>query len=244
MVMERPYTIVQDDDRLRTSIYYRGQRDALQAVDHATYAETSSVYPTQRDGYDYCLHVMTQDDEAIDQLQNQAERYLDSDSSNEEGAPSEEPEADVVSFLNMIELFEHASAGDLKTVARYTHWDTYRAGQQVIQRGGTSRDLLMIQSGELDVLLPGTKKTLETIGPGDYIGEMGLVDASPRSTSVWSRKPCRVLVLSERGFRTLLTENTSVAVNVLLVLSRKLSTNLRSMNKKVQKLVQSEPSGS
>jgi len=68
----------------------------------------------------------------------------------------------------------------------------------------------------------GKEVILGIIGPGEFFGEMGLIDDGPRSASVIAIEPCELLSVTRRGFKKCLVENFEVAMTVLRVLVRRL----------------------
>lgn len=59
------------------------------------------------------------------------------------------------------------------------------------------------------------------MGPGDFLGEMSLLDGQPRSATVTAETPVRLLVIGQREFYTLLAEVPSVVRKLLVELSRR-----------------------
>jgi CRP/FNR family cyclic AMP-dependent transcriptional regulator len=72
--------------------------------------------------------------------------------------------------------------------------------------------------GEAD----GKEVILGIIGPGEFFGEMGLIDDRPRSASVVTIEPCELLSVTKRDFKKCLVENFEVAMTVLRVVVRRL----------------------
>ncbi len=72
--------------------------------------------------------------------------------------------------------------------------------------------------GEAD----GKEVILSIIGPGEFFGEMGLIDDSPRSASVIAIEPCVMLSVTKRAFKKCLVENVALAMAVMRVLVRRL----------------------
>ena len=77
---------------------------------------------------------------------------------------------------------------------------------------------LKVMMGEAD----GKETILTTVGPGEFFGEMGLIDDSPRSASVVAIEPVELLAVSKRAFRKCLVENAKLAMAVMRVLVRRL----------------------
>jgi len=68
----------------------------------------------------------------------------------------------------------------------------------------------------------GKEVILSLIGPGEFFGEMGLIDDSPRSASVIAIEPCELLSLSRRDFKKCMAENFDMTMAVMKGLVRRL----------------------
>jgi CRP/FNR family cyclic AMP-dependent transcriptional regulator len=68
----------------------------------------------------------------------------------------------------------------------------------------------------------GKEVILSLIGPGEFFGEMGLIDDSPRSASVVTIEPCELLSITKRDFKRCLAENFDMAMAVMRGLVRRL----------------------
>jgi CRP/FNR family cyclic AMP-dependent transcriptional regulator len=68
----------------------------------------------------------------------------------------------------------------------------------------------------------GKEVILSLIGPGEFFGEMGLIDDSPRSASVVTIEPCELLSISKRDFKKCLAENFEMSMAVMRGLVRRL----------------------
>ncbi|HUG77053.1 MAG TPA: cyclic nucleotide-binding domain-containing protein [Burkholderiales bacterium] len=95
-----------------------------------------------------------------------------------------------------------------------------------IMAGGDATDsLYIVLSGRLKVMMSdaeGKEVILSILGPGEFFGEMGLIDDAPRSASVVTLEPCELLYLSKRDFKKCLAENFEMAMAVMRGLVRRL----------------------
>ena len=96
----------------------------------------------------------------------------------------------------------------------------------VIMAAGDPIDsLYIVISGRLKVMMgdaDGKEVILSLIGPGEFFGEMGLIDDSPRSASVVTIEPCELLQVSKRDFKKCLQENFEMSMAVMRGLVRRL----------------------
>ncbi len=100
------------------------------------------------------------------------------------------------------------------------------ARSTTIMAGGDATDsLYIVLSGRLKVMMSdsdGKEVILSLLGPGEFFGEMGLIDDEPRSASVVSIEPCELLAIAKRDFKKCLLENNEMAMAVMRGLVRRL----------------------
>jgi CRP/FNR family transcriptional regulator, cyclic AMP receptor protein len=95
-----------------------------------------------------------------------------------------------------------------------------------IMAGGDATDsLYIVLSGRLKVMMSdsdGKEVILSILGPGEFFGEMGLIDDEPRSASVVTIEPCELLAISKRDFKKCLMDNVEMSMAVMRGLVRRL----------------------
>ncbi|HEV2356335.1 MAG TPA: Crp/Fnr family transcriptional regulator [bacterium] len=100
----------------------------------------------------------------------------------------------------------------------------YKAGEPVFREGDPGTALYVIDSGEVKILLGGAEGKeviLSLLTPGEFFGELALLDGEPRSADAVATVPTELLVLSREDFHRFLREVPTVAVNMLAPLSRR-----------------------
>jgi CRP/FNR family cyclic AMP-dependent transcriptional regulator len=98
-------------------------------------------------------------------------------------------------------------------------------GSTIMAAGDVTDSLYIVISGRLKVMMgdaDGKEVILTIIGPGEFFGEMGLIDDNPRSASVVAIEPCELLSLTKRDFKKSLAENFEMAMAVMRGLVRRL----------------------
>ena len=105
-----------------------------------------------------------------------------------------------------------------------------------IMAGGDATDsLYIVLSGRLKVMMSdaeGKEVILSILGPGEFFGEMGLIDDEPRSATVMTIEPCELLSIAKRDFKKCLAENFEMAMAVM----RSLVKRLREADRKIGSL--------
>jgi CRP-like cAMP-binding protein len=94
------------------------------------------------------------------------------------------------------------------------------AGKVLIRQGERGDDLMVIVTGKVAVERDGAR--LNELGPGDFFGEIALIDHGPRTATVTVESPSRLLVVNHRDFHALMDEFPEVAATVLLCLAERL----------------------
>jgi len=105
-----------------------------------------------------------------------------------------------------------------------------------IMAGGDPTDhLYIVLSGRLKVMMSdaeGKEVILSILGPGEFFGEMGLIDDEPRSATVVTIEPCELLSIAKRDFKKCLADNFEMAMAVM----RGLVKRLREADRKIGSL--------
>lgn len=120
---------------------------------------------------------------------------------------------DVVTRLGQVPIFAGCSKRELQTIARAVRRLEHEAGSVVAREGEPGAGLFVIDSGEADVTIGGRK--VNHLGPGDFFGEMALLDGGPRSATVTAKTDVVLYALTEWVFRGLLSEHPSIALRTL-----------------------------
>ena len=95
----------------------------------------------------------------------------------------------------------------------------------LFSEGDHSDSLYLILSGVVKVYASdedGKEALLNMLGPDEYFGELAILDEEPRSASVMTLEPCRLLIIKRHDFLECLQRNSAIAISLLQVLSRRL----------------------
>ena len=129
------------------------------------------------------------------------------------------PGADTLD-LSKIWLFSTSSAKDLRTIRKALEEVTVPPGRLLTEQGTIGREFFLIVSGQASVKRNNRK--VATLGPGQYFGELALLDRRPRSASVVSETDMDVLVLSQRQFNGLLQSVPTIGRKLLAAMANRL----------------------
>jgi CRP/FNR family cyclic AMP-dependent transcriptional regulator len=132
-------------------------------------------------------------------------------------------------------IFPELSQDDLRFVADYGVSRTYAKNTILVSEGDPSDLFYIILSGKVKVYLSdekGKEVLLNIQGPGEYFGELALIDEAPRSASIMTLESCQMAVVSRAGFERCLEEHPSFALGLIRILVRR----IRSLTEQVRGL--------
>jgi CRP-like cAMP-binding protein len=124
-----------------------------------------------------------------------------------------------LALLEKIPLFRDLSRKQIAQIERLVDEITVPAGSRLATTGQHGAELVVIVEGRASVTV-GRRRTVR-LGPGDFFGEMSLVDGGPRSATVEAASDMRLLVIGGREFSELLEKAPPIVVKIMQVLSRR-----------------------
>jgi len=119
--------------------------------------------------------------------------------------------------LRNVPLFNSCSTKELQTIAKATDELTVPAGHVLTDQGQMGREAFIIVEGSATVKRNGKKVT--TLGPGNVVGELSLLDHGPRTATVITDTDSTVLVIEQRHFLGVLEAVPSLARKMLATLA-------------------------
>ena len=122
-------------------------------------------------------------------------------------------EADYINMLGSLPLFEGLSKKELQFLASMSTEVGVREGSTLVKQGEPGQEAMVIEKGTGVVKRDGGE--IDTVGPGDFFGEMSLVVNQPRNADVIATSDMTVLVMNSREFSSVLSEYPEVAVKIL-----------------------------
>lgn len=150
-----------------------------------------------------------------------------------------------LSLLKDIPIFSELNESALQHILGKSRTLKFRKNTVVMNEGETGEALYIIHSGRIKIFVSnenGNELTLFIEGPGSYIGEISLLDGSPRTASAVTLENTEVISISKTDFFDVIRENPEIAFNIINALTQKLrrtTDSIRSLalNNVYQRLV-------
>ncbi|MBN1564796.1 MAG: Crp/Fnr family transcriptional regulator [Anaerolineae bacterium] len=130
-----------------------------------------------------------------------------------------------VQFLHNVSLFANLSITELEPLAQRFITRKYRNGERVFDQGSPGNSLYIVKAGlvNIDVLTKtGERQVIAQYGSGQAFGEFGLLDGLPRSAGAVACERSELMILTRPEFFMYLEKSPDVAINLVVLLSRRL----------------------
>jgi CRP-like cAMP-binding protein len=128
-----------------------------------------------------------------------------------------------VELIKRVPLFAHCSKKELGLVAQIADEIDLAEGKTLMREGDRGREFFVLVEGSADVRRRNRK--VNTLGGGDFFGEIALVSQRPRTATVTTTSPVRALVVTEQSFRSLLDRAPDVQRKVLQALADRVASD-------------------
>ena len=134
----------------------------------------------------------------------------------------------VIALLEKNPLWAGLDKKELKAIVKVATERKFEAGDIILSRGEGGVGFYLIRDGLVEIKSNGN--ILAKLGPGQFFGEMAILDNQPRSADVVAAKPSKCLIVSEWSFKALISENPKIALNMLQEFARRLREANKSRN--------------
>jgi len=100
----------------------------------------------------------------------------------------------------------------------------FPAGTTIFKEGESGREMYVIQSGKINITksMRDTEKVLATLGPGDFFGEMSILNNKPRSANAVVLEDAKVLEVEPKMFENMIRNNVEIAIRIIKMLAKRL----------------------
>ena len=128
--------------------------------------------------------------------------------------------------LSKVPMFSECTKRELQAIARAVKEIEHPEGHVIAREGDRGVGFFLITDGKANVSIGG--KNRARLGPGDFFGEIALLDRGPRTATVTAASPVRLLGLTAWVFRGLIEEHPSIGIKLLEVLAKRLRDSPKS----------------
>jgi CRP/FNR family transcriptional regulator, cyclic AMP receptor protein len=125
-----------------------------------------------------------------------------------------------IELLKRVPLFAACSHRELGKIALLADELDLPSARDLTKEGATGWEFLILVEGGADVVRKG--RVVNELGPGDFVGEIALVSGKPRTATVRTRGPSRILVVGASAFRLLMRDVPSIQDKVLAAITARI----------------------
>lgn len=158
------------------------------------------------------------------------------------GKEMSDSEEETRSFLINLPIFSSFNVDELSILAKHMSFIHLQRGEHLFFEGDQGTFMGFVVNGILEVQKKadsGENITLARLTKGSSIGEMALIDKSPRSATVIAKQATTMVTLTDKGFELLAEKQPPLGIKVIQKIARLLSLNMRRTSSKLADLIQS-----
>ncbi|MCX7944168.1 MAG: Stp1/IreP family PP2C-type Ser/Thr phosphatase [Deltaproteobacteria bacterium] len=141
---------------------------------------------------------------------------------------TEVPASDKIKLMRTVRLFKYCTYQEMIKILSVSTLVSFDKGEIILMENEPGEEFYIILSGEVQVTSNG--KLIATLGMGKHFGEMALIDLSPRSASVVTVKPSKLIKIKREDFMALIREDAHLGIKLLWSFLQDLSDRLRITN--------------
>jgi CRP-like cAMP-binding protein len=123
-------------------------------------------------------------------------------------------------LLHRIPLFAGLGKREVERLGMLAEEVFVPGGKVLMRQGDHGDDMMIIVAGKVAVERDGER--VNTLGPGDWFGEIALIGSGPRTATVTADGPAQLLVINHRDFHSVMEEFPEVAAQVLTTLAHRI----------------------
>jgi len=136
---------------------------------------------------------------------------------------------EITQILQKAPLWSGLTEKELKIIARSFRELKYESGHTIVRKGERGLGFYVIADGAVEIRSDGT--VLAKLGPGEYFGEMAILDKQPRTADVVTLEPSRCFGLTAWRFESIISTHPKMALKLLQESVRRLNMNVQTLNR-------------
>jgi CRP-like cAMP-binding protein len=125
-----------------------------------------------------------------------------------------------VETLRKVPLFSHCSQRELEFLSTRMDEVSLNPGRVLIEEGQSTESFFVLLAGEVEVSRKGLP--VRRMAPGDFFGEIGMLDRGSATATVKTTQPAEALVMSHAQFRDAIKANDALAMQVIAAMAQRL----------------------
>lgn len=214
-------------------INYDESKDELISVVKKVVLADGIIHPNEQAELDSFTEYLTQDDKGR-QKRFQKNSLWDNIFKNKD----EDDDISVIEILKRIPLFEHLTKRELKTISQLVHQRVYQPGEYMFQKDQPGAAMFIIKKGAVNIVLPGSGDEeihLATLKAGSFVGELALLDNSPRSASAKVSENTLALAFFRSELNKLLKTYPTIGSKIMRKLALIIGQRLKATNEQLYK---------
>jgi len=122
--------------------------------------------------------------------------------------------------LRKMPIFARCTKSEIENLARNADEVDLEAGRMLIEQGQPNHTFFLVLKGEVEVDVRGLPPV--RLGPGDFVGEISMIDPGPATATVVTATPVEALVMSHAQFHNAIKADEQIALRVLAVMAERL----------------------
>ena len=141
-----------------------------------------------------------------------------------------------VNYLSQYAPFKSFEAADLASLGAVGVEKKMRKDELVFDEDSKGDSMYILKSGAVKILkkVKSQENTIAVLNPGEFFGEMALLDGLPRSAAVRATADCELFMVPLEGYQKLRTEKPHTALKLMDIIIKVLSNRLRQANKNLE----------
>lgn len=151
-----------------------------------------------------------------------------------------ETEEETRQFLLSLSIFDSMTMDELTILAKHMSFVHLQRGEYLFVEGDKGEFMGFVVQGLLEVIKRndlGENIVIARLTKGNSIGEMALIDRSPRSATVIAKQPTTMVTLTEKGFDLLTEKSPALGVKIIRKVARLLSLYMRRTSSRLADLM-------
>jgi len=154
---------------------------------------------------------------------------------------SEKKEQHIFEILRAVHIFDELSDRELRAVQKLVYIRQYADGETIFRTGDTSLGIYIITAGSVHIIreISGAQpKLIAELSAGEFFGEMGLIDDSPRSASAVAHGDTEAIGFFKPELFNMSSRQPQLGLKIFLSIAKTLSARLRRTHQELDELFQ------